>query len=86
MRSNFRRPVRWTCHHVLVSTAPAEVDKPESGEDVRPDRPWITLVWNDPVNLMSYVTFVLQEYFGYAQGQGDRTHAAGAQRRASRGR
>ena len=67
MRSNFRRPVRRTCHHVLVSTAPAEVDKPESGEDVRQDRPWITLVWNDPVNLMSYVTFVLQEYFGYAR-------------------
>ena len=27
--------------------------------------PWITLVWNDPVNLMSYVTWVFQEYFGY---------------------
>ena len=33
-------------------------------------RPWITLVWNDPVNLMSYVTFVFQSYFGYSQGQG----------------
>jgi ATP-dependent Clp protease adaptor protein ClpS len=29
------------------------------------DRPWITIVWNDPVNLMTYVTFVLQELFGY---------------------
>src|SRR5688500_20407420 len=29
------------------------------------DRPWITIVWNDPVNLMTYVTYVLQELFGY---------------------
>ena len=29
------------------------------------DRPWVTIVWNDPVNLMNYVTFVLQELFGY---------------------
>jgi len=31
------------------------------------DRPWITLVWNDPVNLMSYVTYVFQTYFGYSR-------------------
>lgn len=30
------------------------------------DRPWIVLVWNDPINLMSYVTFVLQKVFGYS--------------------
>ena len=29
------------------------------------DRPWVTIVWNDPVNLMTYVTYVLQELFGY---------------------
>jgi ATP-dependent Clp protease adaptor protein ClpS len=29
------------------------------------DRPWIVIVWNDPVNLMSYVTFVFQKLFGY---------------------
>src|SRR3954468_14074323 len=28
------------------------------------DRPWVTVVWNDPVNLMTYVTFVLQALFG----------------------
>ena len=33
-------------------------------------RPWQTVVWNDPVNLMSYVTHVFREYFGF-----DRTHA-----------
>ena len=29
------------------------------------DRPWVVIVWNDPINLMSYVTFVLQKVFGY---------------------
>lgn len=28
-------------------------------------RPWQTVVWNDPVNLMSYVTHVFREYFGF---------------------
>ena len=27
--------------------------------------PWITIVWNDPVNLMSYVEFVFRSYFGF---------------------
>ena len=40
-----------------------EVDLDESVEE---DRPWIVVVWNDPVNLMSYVTFVLQKLFGYS--------------------
>lgn len=48
--------------------SPAEVEKREpSGEEVPdPDRPWVVLVWNDPINLMSYVTFVLQKLFGYS--------------------
>jgi len=29
-------------------------------------RPWIVLVWNDPVNLMSYVTYVFQKLFGFS--------------------
>ena len=29
------------------------------------DRPWTTIVWNDPINLMSYVTYVFETYFGY---------------------
>jgi ATP-dependent Clp protease adaptor protein ClpS len=48
-----------------VSTAPVELERPESAEEVRPDRPWVTIVWNDPINLMSYVTYVFQTYFGY---------------------
>ncbi len=30
------------------------------------DRPWIVIVWNDPVNLMSYVAFVFQKLFGFS--------------------
>ena len=29
------------------------------------DSPWVTIVWDDPVNLMTYVTYVLQKLFGY---------------------
>jgi len=45
--------------------APVELDEPDVDDIVATERPWITLVWNDPVNLMTYVTFVFQEYFGY---------------------
>lgn len=34
-------------------------------ERPRLDSPWVTIVWNDPVNLMSYVAYVFQSYFGY---------------------
>lgn len=27
--------------------------------------PWVAVVWNDPINLMSYVTHVFQKLFGY---------------------
>jgi ATP-dependent Clp protease adaptor protein ClpS len=53
-------------------TAPTEVDQPTSGEDVRLDRPWLVIVWNDPINLMSYVTFVFQKLFGYSREKATR--------------
>ena len=31
------------------------------------DRPWVTIVWDDPVNLMSYVTYVFIKLFGFSQ-------------------
>ena len=37
-----------------------------------PDRPWITIVWNDPVNLMSYVTHVFMTVFGYAKPKAEK--------------
>jgi ATP-dependent Clp protease adaptor protein ClpS len=56
---------------VTLTTAPVElpveVDEPTTGDDVRPDTPWIVIVWNDPVNLMSYVVYVFQKLFGYSR-------------------
>ena len=36
-------------------------------EDAATDTPWVTIVWDDPVNLMTYVTYVLQKLFGYSE-------------------
>ncbi|CAN5255329.1 hypothetical protein BH11ACT4_BH11ACT4_21230 [soil metagenome] len=37
-----------------------------------PDLPWVTIVWNDPVNLQSYVSYVFRSYFGYDRAEADR--------------
>lgn len=50
-----------------MSVAPAEVQRPETDQDETLDSPWVTIVWNDPVNLMHYVTYVFQTVFGYAK-------------------
>ncbi|ROO89817.1 ATP-dependent Clp protease adaptor protein ClpS [Actinocorallia herbida] len=55
-----------------MSTAPAELHRSDADEDVRPDLPWLTIVWNDPVNLMSYVTYVFQSVFGYAREKAEK--------------
>lgn len=31
-----------------------------------PDIPWVTIVWNDPVNLTNYVQYVFKTYFGFS--------------------
>jgi ATP-dependent Clp protease adaptor protein ClpS len=49
-----------------VDQEQTQVD-PTSAEFVVEDRPWQTVVWNDPVNLMSYVTYVFQKLFGYSR-------------------
>lgn len=41
-------------------------------EAVSLDRPWVTLVWDDPVNLMSYVAYVFRSYFGVTPEQAER--------------
>ena len=49
-----------------MTTAPVEIREPEIGEETTSDRPWMVIVWNDPVNLMTYVTWVFQRLFGYS--------------------
>jgi ATP-dependent Clp protease adaptor protein ClpS len=53
-------------------TAPVRVEPPEVDEVVEPDPPWIVIVWNDPVNLMSYVTWVFQKLFGYPRTKAEK--------------
>jgi ATP-dependent Clp protease adaptor protein ClpS len=53
-------------------TVPVRTERPSGGEDVRPDRPWLVIVWNDPINLMSYVTYVFQKLFGYSREKATR--------------
>jgi ATP-dependent Clp protease adaptor protein ClpS len=53
----------------MTAPAPTEIREPDVDELSKPDRPWIVIVWNDPINLMSYVTFVLQKLFGYTKAK-----------------
>ena len=51
-----------------VVTAPVEVEPTITPDEAaRTAKPWVTIVWNDPVNLMSYVTYVFQKLFGYSR-------------------
>lgn len=49
-----------------MSISEVELAPPVSETNIDPDRPWVVIVWNDPINLMSYVTFVFQKLFGYS--------------------
>jgi ATP-dependent Clp protease adaptor protein ClpS len=51
---------------------PVELDEPEVEDLTFLEQPWVTVVWNDPVNLMSYVTFVFQNYFGYSKKKAEK--------------
>ena len=55
-----------------VVEAPVEVREPSSEEVPLDERPWVVIVWNDPINLMSYVTLVLQQLFGYSRSRATR--------------
>ena len=54
-----------------MASAPAptieRTEQPHDDDEVEPERSWVTIVWNDPVNLMSYVTHVFQKLFGYSR-------------------
>ena len=51
----------------VPDTLPTEIEQPVDDRAVEADRPWIVIVWNDPINLMSYVTYVFQKLFGYSR-------------------
>ena len=49
--------------------APIEVREPEQDDVSLDERPWVVIVWNDPINLMSYVTLVFRKLFGYSKAK-----------------
>ena len=49
-----------------TTVAPGRIEEVIGAEETEPDRPWLVIVWNDPINLMSYVTWVFQKLFGYS--------------------
>jgi ATP-dependent Clp protease adaptor protein ClpS len=57
---------------IFAATAPSEVMRPDTEQSLRTEMPWLVIVWNDPINLMSYVTFVFQKLFGYSQEKAHR--------------
>ncbi len=44
----------------------------EQDDQVDLDRPWVVIVWDDPINLMNYVTMVLQKIFGFSRQKADK--------------
>ena len=57
---------------VSLSLAPVEEEVTSVDEVVSPDTPWVTIVWNDPVNLMTYVTWVFETYFAYPRSRAEK--------------
>lgn len=55
-----------------VVEAPVEIREPSFDEDRAEDRPWVVIVWNDPINLMTYVTWVFQKLFGYPRAKAEK--------------
>lgn len=58
---------------ISVATEPSQevAGQTEAREDAARLTPWNLVVWNDPVNLMSYVSYVFQSYFGYSEAKAD---------------
>jgi len=52
----------------MTVTSPAELADVETTAQ----RPWVTIVWDDPINLMSYVTYVFMTYFKYDRPKAER--------------
>lgn len=61
----------------IAPTGSQETEVAEPSVDIATDEvvdlqvPWVVIVWNDPINLMSYVSFVLQKLFGYPKEKAD---------------
>jgi ATP-dependent Clp protease adaptor protein ClpS len=55
---------------MVVASAPTKPGTTGQRESAPVDvtaKPWVTIVWDDPINLMTYVTYVFQKLFGYSE-------------------
>jgi ATP-dependent Clp protease adaptor protein ClpS len=55
-----------------VTAAPSTIEETDLDAAARTQRPWVTIVWDDPINLMSYVTWVFRRHFGYPEEKAHR--------------
>ena len=53
-------------------TAPISTPDVDTSDDISIEHPWKVIVWDDPINLMSYVTFVFRKVFGYSEEKAHR--------------
>jgi len=71
-----RQPLPLATWHAGRMTSTLEETRVGTGADPRllsaSDVPWVTLVWDDPVNLMSYVSYVFRSYFGFGVREAER--------------
>lgn len=56
-------------YHYPVMVKTAERIEEEIRAIFSAETPWVTIVWDDPVNLQSYVTYVFMELFGYSKAK-----------------
>ena len=57
----------------VSAASPVEVEPTLTPDEITfLSKPWVTLVWDDPVNLMSYVSYVFQKYFGYDKAKSEK--------------
>lgn len=56
----------------MSAPSPIELEEPITEDFTALATPWVTIVWNDPVNLMSYVSFVFTQYFGYSKKKAEK--------------
>ncbi len=60
-------PTVWAPRLSAPATAPVRHPDVDTGEEVTPEGPWDVIVWDDPVNLMSYVVYVFRKIFGFPE-------------------
>jgi len=55
----------------VSSTEPLQIVRPDTEQAEALDRPWVVIVWNDPINLMQYVAHVFRKLFGFSKAKAD---------------